>query len=361
MKAYAVGLLLVSLACHLEAADAITGKDIPQVLGVWYGQYQLAPDAPRTEMWMEISFQKPVNGYAIHGFNRWNVLTGEAPQGADSKGLQAQQFDTVSGRISNDGKTIRMHEDHSKARLDSTMLGTDSMRIEFTHPGQDSPEFSVTLERIDTHYSPADNTRLGIDISHHSGDVDWQQVKAGGYQFAYVKASEGVDNPDIRFADHWQALRALDFPRGAYHFYVTEDDPEQQAKFFASRLQDDPGTLPPVVDVELLGKNTSGDMTATLLRFLEVLEQQTGRTPMIYTDPAFWDRYFRPEFSRYSLWMSEVGVIMPKVPFGWQNWTLWQHQINQSVPGVEKDADISLLHPALNMSDIVMEQGAQRP
>ncbi|HUP43117.1 MAG TPA: GH25 family lysozyme, partial [Thermoanaerobaculia bacterium] len=37
---------------------------------------------------------------------------------------------------------------------------------------------------------------LGIDVSHYSGAVDWQAVRAAGYAFAYVKATEGVDSAD---------------------------------------------------------------------------------------------------------------------------------------------------------------------
>jgi lysozyme len=235
------------------------------------------------------------------------------------------------------------------------MHGPESMRVEVTLPESQDATYVFTLDLIDTHYSPSDATRMGVDISHHSGDVDWAAVREAGFSFAYVKASEGVDNLDPRFEDHWAQLKALDFPRGAYHFYVTEDDPVEQAKFFASRLKDDPGTLPPVVDVELLGKNTEGDMTETLLSFLKTLEAETGLRPMIYTSPNFWDRYYRPEFSNYHLWLSEVGVVMPKVPFGWRNWTLWQRKINQSLEGVEKDADISILHPELDLEDIDLE------
>ena len=34
-------------------------------------------------------------------------------------------------------------------------------------------------------------TILGIDVSHHQGDINWQLVSADGKTFAYVKATEG--------------------------------------------------------------------------------------------------------------------------------------------------------------------------
>ena len=34
----------------------------------------------------------------------------------------------------------------------------------------------------------------GIDVSNHSGAVDWKQVRDAGHSFAIAKASEGVDS-----------------------------------------------------------------------------------------------------------------------------------------------------------------------
>ena len=217
------------------------------------------------------------------------------------------------------------------------------------------------LQRVDTGYSGTASIHMGVDVSHHSGDVDWTKIRDLGYSFAYVKSSEGIDLYDPRFDEHWKTLEALDFPHGAYHFYVTEDDPEEQARFFASKLKEHPGTLPPVVDVEILGHDTTGDLTTELLRFLLLFEQETGLRPMIYTTPNFWDRSFRPEFSNYDLWMSELGVDLPRIPFGWQTWTLWQRQNDQAIAGVEKSADVSILHPSVPLQDLILPGKRRRP
>jgi len=130
----------------------------------------------------------------------------------------------------------------------------------------------------------------GIDVSHHSGAVDWAAVAAGGYAFAYVKATEGIDAPDPTFDEHWQALADHGLHRGAYHFYVTEDDPEEQARFFLSHVRHRPGDLAPVVDVELIGHGTVGDVAPRLRRFLEIVEQEVGVPPIIYTGNPDWHK-----------------------------------------------------------------------
>lgn len=328
----------------------------PQLLGVWYGTYDLqTPSGTHpAQLWMEVSWQLSKQGWSIAGYNRWNVMDAESEttQDKESMGTSAEHFDTFRGRIDRDRSHVRLSEDQRGSTINANLTGPDTLQAAFIDKGSKTPTFEVTLQRIDTQYDPSDARVQGIDVSHHSGTVDWQKVKAQNYHFAYVKSSEGVDNPDARFEEHWKGLREAGMERGAYHFYVTEDDPVEQAKFFASRLKDDPGTLPPAVDVELLGKGTTGDMTTTLLTFLRTLEDELGVKPMIYTNPKFWDEYYRPEFSGYHLWMAEYGVHMPKVPFGWENWLFWQRVADKTIDGVEKNADVSIIHPHVSLDSI---------
>lgn len=190
---------------------------------------------------------------------------------------------------------------------------------------------------------------LGIDVSHHSGEVDWHAVAAGGYAFAVVKASEGVDAPDPRFEQNWKEAAEAGLVRGAYHFYVTEDDPQAQADLFFSTVDLGWGDLPPVVDIELIGQGTEeAELPEHLRRFLDILERETGVTPILYTPPNFWDAHFHESYGRYPLWVAEYGVDQPRLPEGWIGWVLWQFEGDAEVPGVEKGADRSKTHPEVD-------------
>ena len=198
---------------------------------------------------------------------------------------------------------------------------------------------------------------LGIDVSHYSGAVDWEAVRAAGYAFAYVKATEGVDSADPAFAGHWDRLAASGLHRGAYHFYVTEDDPEEQARFFLSVVEHGPGDLPPAVDVEVLGHDTAPGLAGRIRAFLEIVERATGVRPIIYTGPSFWAADVGEGFGEYPLWLAEYGTDTPKVPGGWERWTLWQWQGDATVPGVEKNADLSRLHPEVALHELRIAAG----
>lgn len=352
-------LLLIhsSLASGADAnANAPEGSQPPQLLGVWYGTYEL-PDAEpsRTaQLWMLVSWQLSRDGWSIAGHNRWNVVeveqaTAHSPATA---GRNAEHFERFTGEIARDRASVAITEKTTNRRIQAELEAPDRMAATFFPADGDEALFTVNLDRIDNGYHPGQTATLGVDVSHHSGTVDWNRVKAQGFEFAYVKSSEGVDNPDAMFEQNWQGLKQAGLARGAYHFYVTEDDPVEQAEFFASRIADDPGELPPAIDVELLGANTTGDLSETLRTFLETLAEKTGVKPIIYTDSKFWDSRYEPVFGEYGLWMAEYGVRMPKTPFGWDTWMFWQHAQNQIVDGVEKNADLNLLHPSLRLDEL---------
>lgn len=191
-----------------------------------------------------------------------------------------------------------------------------------------------------------DRLRRGIDVSGHSGSVDWPAVAAEGHGFAFVKATEGVDLKDPAFDDHWQAMHAAGILRGAYHFFVTEDDPDAQAQFFIDTVRLEPGDLAPVVDIELLGHDTDvATLPARLRTFVDRIAGHYGVKPIIYTSAGFWDRHLTDTFGDHPLWVAEYEVDAPRVPKGWSTWHLWQWQGDATLPGVEKGADLSRVNP----------------
>jgi len=176
VKFFILSLFSLFFSATTLAKDAEIIPNIPQLLGVWYGEYQSNTDTLPNEMWMEISYQKSVNGFVIRGSNRWNIVKeGEERQRAESKGRHAQYFDRVSGRIHQDLKTFSLTEDQRQSSLQGTLIDTNTMQVKFTPQDPSTTSFEVILKRINTHYSPDEHFLLGIDVSHHSGNVDWQQ------------------------------------------------------------------------------------------------------------------------------------------------------------------------------------------
>lgn len=209
----------------------------------------------------------------------------------------------------------------------------------------------------------ANRLHQGIDVSVHSGAVDWAEVAAEGHGFAILKATEGVDLADAAFDDHWREAAKAGLVRGAYHFYVTEDDPLEQADFFTGRVTLQPGDLAPIVDVELIGHATEDGWQDALLVFVEALHQHYGVPPIVYTSPKFWTTNFRGDVARrlaeYPLWIAEYGVEQPAIPESWTTWHLWQYRGDAPIQGVEKGADLTRVNrQAIDPAALVVPQTA---
>src|SRR5262249_31166096 len=128
----------------------------------------------------------------------------------------------------------------------------------------------------------------GVDVSHYDGTIDWASAKAGGIDFAIIKATENVNFTDPQFAANWKNSAANGVIRGAYHFFRASVDAVQQADYLLQVMGPSvPGDLPPTIDLETLDGVAAATVAQGALTFLQRLEQQTGRKPIVYTSASF--------------------------------------------------------------------------
>lgn len=188
----------------------------------------------------------------------------------------------------------------------------------------------------------------GIDVSSHQPGVDWSQVLQAGKAFAFLRATDGLDYTDSQFATYWKEAREAGVLRGAYHFYRTNDDPTTQAENFLSVVQLQPGDLPAVVDFEkTTGSESASQILKDLQTWLDVVQAATGRVPIIYTGPDYWNSLGSSVFGHYPLWVAEYGVQSPKPVAGWPSWTFWQYSESGTVPGISGAVDLDVFDGTL--------------
>ncbi len=196
---------------------------------------------------------------------------------------------------------------------------------------------------------------LGIDVSHHEGNIDWKAVRAAGCNFTFIKATEGLDFRDPRFVANWQDARAAGLVRGAYHYFQPSMDPAQQAAFFVKTVGAwDPTDIAPALDVEISDQDSASlalsdaewtNRTATCL--LEI-KRLSGRVPIIYLTAWGADvwkskiaRTTAPDWaSNYLLWVSSYPAAKPEILKGWSAWTFWQYDTHGSVNGIAGHVDL---------------------
>lgn len=186
----------------------------------------------------------------------------------------------------------------------------------------------------------------GIDVSHHQGAIDWSRVADDAIEFAYLKATEGSTFDDPRFAEHWREASAAGLRVGGYHYFTLCADPLPQADHFADALDavaTSRRTLPPVVDLELIGNcdppPAEAPLRAAVEAFVDEVERRTGQPVVVYTHPDFDDRYpgLADGLDRRR-WVRLPGERQPP-----GDWFVWQRSDDATVNGIDGPVDLDLM------------------
>jgi lysozyme len=222
----------------------------------------------------------------------------------------------------------------------------------------------------------------GIDVSHHNGQLQWGTIPLKNISFVYVKASQGTNFYDDKFAGNWVALQQLrtrnsHLRRGAYHFLAARGAASDQAKIFLDTLDQSGGMdgmdLPAVLDMEcdviirnhhvVLDANkrpvdqwkdvAPADISTKALEWLDIVEKQTKKRPIIYTNTFWWKDHMgsKPAFAKYTIWIadyrkSSINAGAPGLPAGVPK-ALWQFTDHGSI---KVDAGTKLLFDASNFA-----------
>ncbi len=185
----------------------------------------------------------------------------------------------------------------------------------------------------------------GVDISKWQGDVDFEALKAAGNRFVIIKATEGGDHVDERFAANWAGAKAAGLHYGAYHFVYWCRPAHEQAEWFKQHIPNDPNAMPPVLDLEWNGASRTcpGKLDPEVARekiaiMLKELEAHTGKKPIIYTDITFHKDVLEGYFNEYPFWLRSVASD-PEAKYVNRRWAIWQYTTTGRVPGIQGNVD----------------------
>ncbi len=182
----------------------------------------------------------------------------------------------------------------------------------------------------------------GIDVSSYQHRIDWKSVaQTGEYTFAYIKATEGTTYQDAYFQANWHGAQANGLLRGAYHYFTVGLGGAEQANHYISIVPKEAGTLPPMLDLEVSGKDRTV-MLRQITIFLDRLRQYYGITPLIYTDPQRYAEYIQGHFEDYPLTISDV--MTPPHWIGVNRWTFWQYSDHGHVSGIAGLVDLDAFY-----------------
>lgn len=190
----------------------------------------------------------------------------------------------------------------------------------------------------------------GIDISKYQSSVDWEKARGSGVSFAFIKATEGGDRVDDKFAEHWRAARAAGVHRGAYHFYYFCRTAAEQARWYIANVPRERSSMPPVLDMEWNPSSPTcklrpdgATVRSEMKIFLSMMERHYGKKPIIYTSIDFFEDNQLASFTGYPYWLRSVADH-PGDRYGAHPFTFWQYTGTGIVPGVSGKADINVFN-----------------
>lgn len=193
-------------------------------------------------------------------------------------------------------------------------------------------------------------TVRGVDVSNYQGKIDWKVLTSQNVDFAFIKATEGSSHQDPSFQTNWQEASKTDIAVGAYHFFSFDSPGSTQAKWFIETVGDLSGKLVPVVDVEYYGNKASNPPSKEEVRMnlqdcLNILEEEYGKKPLIYTTYRVYHQYIKDDFCDYPLWIRNV-YYSPNLDLKgrWQFWQYSDTAVLEGYVGKEKCIDLNVFY-----------------
>lgn len=195
-------------------------------------------------------------------------------------------------------------------------------------------------------------SEIGIDVSKHKGEIDWEQVADAGVQFAYIRigfrgCGEGTLEVDEYALQNLREAKANGIKVGVYFYSqaITVEEGIEEANFVLELLDGMTLDYEIVWDTEYYDKEGArGNTTSRALRteigkaFCETVKA-AGYTPMVYSN-TYWSilDIDRDELSDYAFWFAYYGENISYT----YDFTVLQYSESGTVPGVDGDCDLDI-------------------
>ena len=183
----------------------------------------------------------------------------------------------------------------------------------------------------------------GIDVSRHSGIIDWNKIKRQRIDFVYIKATEGEDYVDPNYQMNVNGAHNFNLNVGEYHFFRFNKPGKTQAVNFLKHTKNFPVKLAPVVDIEEWGNlpvaKTDKEIRKEIAVYLLEIVEATGRKAIIYTNINTYNRFIKGQFLENPIWICSFNKDRI-IPDG-RKWLFWQHAHNGKLAGIKGFVDLN--------------------
>lgn len=168
----------------------------------------------------------------------------------------------------------------------------------------------------------------GIDVSEWQGNINWNQVKQAGIDFAFVRISYGLSHNDYTYEANMTKAEQAGVPVGTYVYStaLSTTTALKEAQYAIEKMQGYKVSYPVVFDLEYAkAKNLSAKTVSQMaLAFCNEV-RKAGYYPMVYCNTDWYDNYIDWSLlSGLDVWIARYGDRIQAPDKGRYNYSIWQ-------------------------------------
>ena len=194
-------------------------------------------------------------------------------------------------------------------------------------------------------------SQVGIDVSAHQQEIDWQRVAKSGVQFAILRVgyrgyTEGAIQEDAYFEQNLEGAIDAGLDVGVYFFSqaIDEQEAREEARFVLDKISGYLLAFPVFFDWEKIGSEARSDtmdlasLTIVTDTFCTETRNAGYQAGLYFNQQLGYEELHLPSLQTYTFWLAEYN----DTPSFAYHFDLWQYSASGTVDGIEGDVDLNL-------------------
>ncbi|MCH5258119.1 MAG: Ig-like domain-containing protein [Lachnospiraceae bacterium] len=191
---------------------------------------------------------------------------------------------------------------------------------------------------------------MGIDVSKHNGNIDWNAVKNSGVSFVIIRcgyrgSATGVLVEDPKFRSNIKGAKAAGLKVGVYFFSqaVNEVEAIEEASMAVSLVSGYGLDMPIFLDVESAGGRADGiskDARTAVCRAFCQTVQNSGYSAGIYANKTWFNEKINTSsLTSYKIWLAQYASAPTYTA---TRYDMWQYSSKGRISGISGDVDLDI-------------------
>ncbi len=198
-------------------------------------------------------------------------------------------------------------------------------------------------------------SELGIDVSFHNEEIDWQKVKDAGIDFAFIRVGyrgyqTGEIHEDLLYRQNMEKASQAGVKLGVYFFSQAKDTAEavEEAQYVLYEIKDYFIAMPVVFDMEevtaddRIAELTDEERTEIAAAFCRTI-RDAGYIPAVYGSENWLSGKIRMQDLQddFIFWLASYHEVSVSTDFPFV-FEYWQYYNRTEIPGIDTETDINI-------------------